>query len=388
MKLPSWPKFDDDLIAASSRVLETGKVNYWTGNDGREFEREFAGYLGCRHAVALANGTVALDLALHVLGIGAGDEVIVTPRSFLASVSCVPLCGARPVFADVEPDGGNLTADTIAKVVTPKTKAVILVHLAGWPCEMDEIMQLARECRFHVIEDCAQAHGARYRGRRVGGIGDVGAWSFCQDKIITTGGEGGMLTTDDPDLWRRAWSFKDHGKDFDTVYHREHPQGFRWLHESFGTNWRLTEMQSAIGRVALAKLPGWLEVRQRNAKAYAETFARIPALRVIEPPAHSEHAYYRYFVYVRPEALKSSWDRDRIVQELCQRGVPGHVGTCSEIYLEKAFDGNGLRPETRLPVAKRLGEESLMFPVHPELSVEHVGWICGVMREVMMEAQR
>jgi dTDP-4-amino-4,6-dideoxygalactose transaminase len=197
-----WPSFSQQEIDAVSQVLRTNKVNYWTGQEGRKFEKEFADFTDCQHAVAVANGTLALDLALKTLDIGIGDEVIVTPRTFIASISSIVNTGATPIFADVELDSQNISAHTIRQVLTEKTKAIICVHLAGWPCEMDDIMTLAKQHSLYVIEDCAQAHGAKYKGRSVGSIGHIGAWSFCQDKIMTTGGEGGMLTTNDETLWQ------------------------------------------------------------------------------------------------------------------------------------------------------------------------------------------
>jgi dTDP-4-amino-4,6-dideoxygalactose transaminase len=384
----TWPYFAEDEIEAAVRVLRSGKVNYWTGQEGRLFEQEFAQFAGCRYAVALANGSVALELALLALGIGEGDEVVVTSRTFVASASSVVLVGAKSIFADVDPDSGNITAETVRAVLTPRTKAIIAVHLGGWPCEMDELMQLAREHDLWVIEDCAQAHGATYKGRPVGSLGHVAAWSFCQDKIMTTGGEGGMLTTNDERIWEKAWSYKDHGKSYEAVYHRQHPPGFRWLHESFGTNWRMTELQAAIGRVVLRKVPEWVATRRRYAQILTERFQQLAALRVTVPPAHIQHAYYRYYVYVRPERLKPDWSRDRIMVELNQLGIPCTVGSCSEVYLEKSFQKAGLSPSRRLPVAKVLGDTALAFPVHPTLSEEDVQEIAAAVDKVMFTASR
>jgi sugar O-acyltransferase (sialic acid O-acetyltransferase NeuD family) len=365
-----WPSFAEDEIEAALAVLRSGKVNYWTGDEGRQFEAEFAAATGCRYAVALANGTLALELALYALGIGPGDEVIVPSRTFIASASCVVTRGATPVIADVDRVSQNLTSETVRAVISPRTKAIIAVHLAGWPCEMDALMQLAQQHQLKVIEDCAQAVGATYRGRPVGCLGDVAAFSFCQDKIITTGGEGGMLTTNDESLWERAWSFKDHGKSWDAVHHRQHSGVFKWLHESFGSNYRLTEMQSAMGRVALRKLPASVRQRQRNARLLNESLAQIPALRLTIPPAGISHSYYKYYAFLRPERLNAGWSRDRIVRELQQAGIPCGSGCCSEIYLEEAFQRAGVGPAHRLPVARELGESSLMFLVHPTLSEE------------------
>lgn len=383
----SWPSFDQDEIEATAAVLRSGKVNYWTGQEGREFENEYAEATGRKHAIALANGTLALELALYVLDIGPGDEVITTSRTFIASASCAVMRGARPVVADVDPDSQNVTAETLERVITAKTKVIIAVHLAGWPCNMDAIMELAERHGIIVIEDCAQAHGATYKGRPIGSIGHMAAFSFCQDKILTTGGEGGMLVLDDEALWKKAWAFKDHGKSFDAVYNREHAPGFRWLHESFGTNWRLTEMQSAIGRLQLRKLPEWTAARRRNAAILTECFSRISALRVTEPAAEIGHAYYKYYVFVEPKQLNEGWTRDRLVEALNAEGIPCFTGSCSEIYLEKAFPTEW-RPAEPLPVARELGETSLMFLVHPTLTEADMLDTCRAMEKVMRVAQR
>lgn len=381
-----WPAFTQEEADAVSRVLLSNKVNYWTGTECREFEREFAAWAGTRHAVALANGTLALDVALKALGIGSGDEVVVTSRTFIASISCVVNAGATPVFADVEADSGNVSAATIVKVLTPRTRAIICVHLAGWPCDMDAIMALADAHGLKVIEDCAQAHGARYKGRSVGSIGHVGAWSFCQDKIMTTGGEGGMVTTNDEALWRAMWGFKDHGKSYAAVYEREHAPGFRWLHESFGTNWRMLEMQAVIGRIQLQRMADWTATRTRHAEQIAAVCRGIAALRVPEVPAGGQHAHYKCYVYVRPEKLAAGWNRDRIVAAINALGVPCYQGSCSEVYLEKAFDDTGWRPEPGLPIARELGETSLMFLVHPTLTQAEVDKTCAALTQVLGQA--
>jgi dTDP-4-amino-4,6-dideoxygalactose transaminase len=406
----SWPCFTPEEAAAVQSVLLSNRVNYWTGNECRDFEREFAAWAGVPYALALANGTLALEVAIKALGIGPSDEVVVTPRTFIASVSCVVSAGARPVFAEIDSNSGNITAETIAAVLTPRTKAVICVHLAGWPCDMDPIMALAAQRGLKIIEDCAQAHGARYKGRSVGTIGHVGVWSFCQDKIMTTGGEGGMVTCKDESLWRAMWAYKDHGKSYAAVYECEHPPGFRWLHESFGSNWRMLEMQAAIGRIQLRRMPGWTAARAANAMAIREALlpfageggvVRIPQLhcdtcpergkheaRVGERDSFSgcQHAFYKFYAYVRPEALAPGWSRDRILSEINALGVPAYVGSCSEVYLEKAFDYTGWRPKERLPMAKELGETSLMFLVHPTLTTAEIHKTKVVLSEVLTAA--
>jgi dTDP-4-amino-4,6-dideoxygalactose transaminase len=382
-----WPSFSVEEANAVRDVVLSNKVNYWTGQEGREFEKEFAEWSGSKYAVALSNGTLALDLALKALGITEGDEIIVTPRTFLASVSSVVTAGAIPVFADVDLNSQNIEAAEIEKVLSNKTKAVIVVHLAGMPADMDSIMALSKKHNFFVIEDCAQAHGAKYKGQPVGSIGHIGAWSFCQDKIMTTGGEGGMVTTNDESLWKRMWSYKDHGKSWDAIYNKEHPPGFRWLHESFGTNWRMTEMQAAIGRIQLQKMPEWTSKRQKNGESIDSVIGDFSVVRTVIVPKYIENAEYKHYLFVETQYLKDDWSRDRIVEEITIRGVPCFQGSCSEVYLEKAFDGTGWRPKNRLVNAKELGETSLMFLVHPTLTQEEIDKTCKVIAEVFKDAQ-
>ncbi|QIA64423.1 aminotransferase [Vibrio astriarenae] len=382
-----WPSFTQEEADAVSRTLLSNKVNYWTGTECREFEKEFAAWTKSKYAIALGNGTLALDLALKALGVTEGDEVITTPRTFLASASSIVTSGASPVFADVDLNSQAITAESISSVLTPKTKAVIVVHLAGMAADMDTIMELSDKHGFYVIEDCAQAHGAKYKGKSVGTIGHIGAWSFCQDKIMTTGGEGGMVTTNDKQLWSKMWSYKDHGKSFDAIYNREHPPGFRWLHESFGTNWRMTELQAVIGRVQLTRMEEWTEKRQSNAAQIDSAVEDLKVVRRVEVPEHIEHAEYKHYLFVEPKYLADGWTRDRIVESITKRGVPAFQGSCSEVYLEKAFDDTPWRPKERLNNAVRLGETSLMFLVHPTLTDNEIAISCQVIREVLLEAQ-
>jgi len=380
-----WPSFTQAEADAVSKVLLSNKVNYWTGQECREFEKEFAQFAGTDYAVAVANGTVALDLALKALGIGQGDDVIVTPRTFLASASSIVTAGANPVFADVELDSQNISRRSIEAVLTPKTKAIICVHLAGWMCDMDPIMQLAEEKGLYVIEDCAQAHGAMYKGKSAGSIGHIGAWSFCQDKIMTTGGEGGMVTTNDEALWKKMWSYKDHGKNFDSVYNTQHPPGFRWLHDSFGTNWRMMEMQAVIGRLQLKQMPEWTAKRLENMHKIQSAFAHSPYFTVAQPSDDYVHAAYKCYVQVNNDALPEGWSRDRIMAEINALGVPCFSGSCSEVYLEKAFEHTPWRPEQRLHNAQALGESSLMFLVHPTLSEQSMQKTVAAIQTVMAD---
>jgi len=390
----SWPSFTVEEADAVKQVVLSNKVNYWTGQECREFEKEFAVWANTEFSVAVGNGTLALDLALLALGVGKGnggfdsDEVITTPRTFLASASSIVTSGAAPVFADVDLNSQNITAESIEAVLTPNTKAVIVVHLAGMPAEMDDIMALSKKHGFFVIEDCAQAHGAKYKGKPVGSIGHIGAWSFCQDKIMTTGGEGGMVTTNDKALWSKMWSYKDHGKSWDAIYNTEHAPGFRWVHDSFGTNWRITEMQAAIGRIQLKRMADWTHKRNVNAALIDDAVKDIELVRLTNKSGYIVHAEYKHYMFVRPEKLADGWTRDRIVEEISCAGVPAFQGSCSEVYLEKAFDNTPWRPDKRLPNAVELGETSLMFLVHPTLTQENMNTACDVISMVLTKASK
>jgi dTDP-4-amino-4,6-dideoxygalactose transaminase len=375
-----WPLFTQEEANRVSEVLLSNKVNYWTGSECREFEKEFSAWSNTQYSVALGNGTLALDVAFKALNIGDGDEVIVTSRTFIASISSIVNSGATPIFTDVDLDSQNITVESIRSVITNKTKAIVCVHLAGWPCDMDEIMIIANEYDLYVIEDCAQAHGAKYKGKPVGSIGHIGCWSFCQDKIMTTGGEGGMAATNDESLWRNMWAYKDHGKSYEAVYEREHPEGFRWLHESFGTNWRMTEIQAVIGRIQLKRMPDWHRNRLSNANSIWNAAKQCKGLRVPTIPNHIEHAAYKCYVFVKGGVEL----RDKMMMEINEKGVPCYSGSCSEVYLEKAFDNTGFRPKERLPVARELGETSLMFLVHPTLTEEEIQKTCDVLIEVAL----
>lgn len=384
--LPPWPVFSEDEQQAVVDVLRSGKVNYWTGDACKQFEAEYAQALGVSHTISVANGTLSLELLLRAFGVSPGDEVITTPRTFMASASAVRMCGATPTFADVDADSGNITAESIARAITPRTKAIIPVHLGGWPCEMTAIMDLADAHGLKVIEDCAQAHHATYRGRQIGSIGHAGSFSFCQDKILTTGGEGGLISTSDEALWRDCWALNQHGKSYEAVHEREHAPGYRWVVESTGTNARMTEMQAAIGRLILAKLPGWSAKRATNAEALHEAFAGFESVRVPRVPAHMTHANYKFYAYVQPEALAEGWDRDRVMAAINAEGIPCYSGSCSEIYLEKALAD--VRPAEPLPVAKALGETSLMMLVHPTLRTKDMADMADAVRKVLTHATR
>ena len=372
-----WPSFTLEESKAVEKVLLSNKVNYWTGNECREFEKEFAAWTNTKYAVALANGTLALESAFKSLNIGKNDEVIVTSRSYIASISSIINAGATPIFVDVDLSSQNITPDSISSSITNKTKAIVCVHLAGWPCEMDEILSIAKHHNLFIIEDCAQAHGAIYKGKPVGSFGHIGCWSFCQDKIMTTGGEGGMITTNDENIWRKVWAYKDNGKSYEAVYRRKHPKGYKWIHDSFGSNWRMTEMQAAIGRIQLKKMSDWHKTRLDNANKIWNAAKKNKIFRVPDLPGHIEHGAYKCYFFVKG----SQNLRDLVITKLNDEGLPCYTGSCSEVYLEKAFENTNFIPKIRLKNAKKLGETSLMFLVHPTLTKEEIEKTCQLIFE-------
>lgn len=371
-----WPSFSSEESDAISEILLSNKVNYWTGNIGKKFEKEFAEYTDTKYGIAVFNGTVAIDLAFNAIDLNRGDEVIVTPKTFIASASSIALAGAKPVFADIDLNSQNITAETIKPHITDNTKAIICVHLAGWPCEMDEILDLAAEHNLYVIEDCAQAHGAKYKGKSVGSFGDIGCWSFCQDKIMTTGGEGGMVTTNSEKLWNKMWSYKDHGKSWDTVYKKNHPPGFRWLHESYGTNFRMTEIQAKIGSIQLKKLEEWNKKRNSNMKEIYDSIRDFNYIRIPDVPNYIRHAAYKCYFFIE------NGKRDEILNHLNNKGLPAMVGSCSEVYREKAFSELKVQRQKN---AKELTDTSLSLFVHPTLTKEEVKKICTILKEVLSQ---
>lgn len=387
-QISPWPSFSIQEIEAARKVLTSGKVNAWTGSETSYFQDEFSAYCNTKYSIALANGSLALSASYLALGVGPGDEIITTPRTFIATASSAVLLGAKVVFADVDPDSGSITADTIEPLITPRTKAIVVVHLGGWPADMEPICDLARSYNIAIVEDCAQAHGARIHGQSVGTFGDIGAWSFCQDKIMTTAGEGGMVTTSRSDLWDLIWSFKDHGKSYETVFSSTHKPGFRWLHSRFGSNFRLTEIQSSIGRIQLELLPEWTSLRTRNALQFADAFADLSLVRVPLPSLGLTHAWYKFYAYIKPKALANGWSRDRIIHEISETGYPAFSGSCSEIYLEKCFVDSDMSLANRLPIARQLGETSLMLLVHPTITPQQMSNYIHTVKQVLLRASR
>nr|WP_322755900.1 MULTISPECIES: DegT/DnrJ/EryC1/StrS aminotransferase family protein [unclassified Frankia] len=392
---PSWPVFRPDEIAAVTATMRRGEVTYWTGREGRRFEREFADAVGACHGLAVANGTVALEIALRVVGIGPGDEVVVPARSAIALVSCVAALGARPVFADVDGESQTITVDCVRRVLTERTRAVVAVHLAGWPVDVDALRDLAATHGLVVIEDCTQAHGATLRGRPVGTLGDISVWSFGCDSILSTAGEGGMVTTDDAAYYRAAWSYTDHGRRFTVMDAGPGPDpddlagydrcGPGIVHDSFGTNARMHELAAAVGRTGLAHLPEMVERRRDNAMLLALRLRDVAALRLPAPPPHVGHAYYRWYAFVRADLLGGGWSRDRVVAAVRAEGIPCFAGCRGEVYQEAAVPQRW-QPAAPLPVAGELGRTAIALLVHPTLDPSDISDASDALIKVMSVA--
>jgi dTDP-4-amino-4,6-dideoxygalactose transaminase len=387
-KIKSWPFYEEDEIMAVQKVLLSGRVNYKTGTEGKLFEEEYAKTCDSEYALAVTNGTAALELALVAIGVTNGDEVIVPARTFIATASAVVKCGATPIVADIECNSQNMSLQTIGRLITPRTKAIIPVHLAGWPVDMDPIIELAKQKNIYVIEDCAQAHGAKYKNRSVGSIGDIGCFSFCQDKIISTGGEGGLVITNDPDLYKCMWSMRDHGLDYNKAKNLQSGIGFKWLIDSFSTNLRMTEMQSAIGRCQLLKLDNWVAKRQANANMYTSAIRDLPIWTNICPPDTNIHSYYKYNILLNQEALSTKWNRNKIIEELGKKGIESRVGACPDIANEAAFQNARLDTQNPRPNAAAIADFTLMLPVHPTLTEANISYIAENLRNTLKLASK
>jgi dTDP-4-amino-4,6-dideoxygalactose transaminase len=364
-------------INTVANILKKNETNYWTGKYVKKFEKEFSSYFGNKYSVAVSNGSVALEIAIRSLNLKKGDEVIVTPRSFVISASCVLNLDLKPIFADVDKNG-NLNIHTIKKVFSNKVRAIIIVHLNGLPCDLDEILNFKKEKNIFLIEDCSQAHGAKYKKKFVGSFGDISAWSFCQDKIISTGGEGGMIATNNEKLWQSCWSFKDHGKNFNSCFHKKHKVGFKWLHDFYGSNYRMTEIQAAIGREQLKSLNQQIKKRNLIANLYLSelkdyyekySFFKKPNFKCVSCPFNKSkkkcnqcrHAFYRLNFFIN----KSKINQTKFLKEMEKKKISCGIGSCPEIYREKIFRKLDLAPKKRLVNAKLLGETSITFPINP-----------------------
>lgn len=385
----NWPYFEQDAIDSVCDVLRSGKINRWTGSLNTQFESKICESVNCKYAIAVANGSLALELAFRAIGIKANDEVIVPCRTFVASASAAAVLGAKISVVDIDINTQNILPEAAENAVNENTKAIVAVHLAGMPCDMDKICAIAKKHNLYVIEDCAQAHGAIYKGKPVGSMGDIAAFSYCQDKIITTGGEGGAVTTNNENLWRKMWEYKDHGKSYGEVFSPAQKKGFRWLAESFGTNFRMTEMQAALGIYGYKNLENWVKIRNQNASIYNSVLSKFDCIRLENIPENTRHAKYKHYCFVEPSRLKNGWSRDRIIDEISKSGIPCHSGACPNISAEKCFVKKGWnKGESELKNAYKLGQTSLMFLVHPTIKQCDLYQATKVIENVLKSAQK
>jgi len=352
--LASWPQFDDKAIKAVEAVLRSGKVNYWTGPQGMAFEKAFAVWQGSRYAVSVATGTAALHVALTALGIGPGDEVIVPSYTFIASSFSVVQAGAIPRFADVNIDDHCISVESAEKLVNKRTKAIMAVHLYGNICNMDKINAFAAKHRLYVIEDNAEAYGGSYKGKKTGTLGHIAACSFCQNKTFTTGGEGGMVTTDDEDLAWNARSFRDHGYDVkERLNLLELEQKLPYIHSVVGWNYRMTEMQSALGLAELERIDTWnLPRRRRNARIIMDAVRDLPQVkcRPIDTPQRRNGWYVMAFSL---DIDNMSCDIAQFVAAAGAEGAPCWKVFWPQCHTEAAFTQHNAFGKSGFPFTSR-----------------------------------
>jgi dTDP-4-amino-4,6-dideoxygalactose transaminase len=407
--LPHWPWFDEATIRAAAEPLRNGKVNYWTGELGHEFERKFAEWCGAGHCISTTNGTSALHTALAGLEIGPGDEVIVPSYTFIATSFCVIQSGAIPIFADVRKEDHCIDPEDVASKIGERTKAVIPVHLYGNVCEMGELMEVAEAHDLRVIEDCAQAHGAEYHGRRVGTIGDAGCFSFCQNKTFTTGGEGGAVTTDDEDLAWHCRSFRDHGYDVEKRLSLLEAEGtLPYIHSRVGYNYRMTEIQSAIGLAELGKIDTWnLPRRRRNGALLIKELAECEEVMTL--PVHGEEKVNGFYVFpVVLDLDRLSVDKKRVLEAMTAEGLPVWREFWPQCYRERAFlehggfgrarfpfesqeytDPGSVRYEdVQCPNAAWLEDRTFIVHCYPTLEDRHIRLIAAGIKKVLAHFRR
>ena len=357
------PLIGDEEINAVIEVLKSGMLAH--GKEVEAFEREFAGYLGAKHGIAVTNGTAALDVALKALKIGPGDEVITSPFTFIASVNSILFQGAKPVFADIDPKTFNLDPNEVLERINEKTKAIIVVHLYGQPADMKAFSEIAEDHKLYLVEDCAQAHGAEFDGRKVGTFGDIAAFSFYPTKNMTTG-EGGMVVTNDDELAEKARLIRNHG------------QTKKYLHEELGYNLRMTNIAAAIGRVQLRKLDEWNEKRIENAKLLTDGIKRIGGLTPPYVDPRVKHVFHQYVIRVEDEFPMS---RDELAQKLREKGVGTGIHYPMPVHHQPFYQKLGY-PEEICQNAVEASKRVLSLPVHPSVSREDVEYILQTLEEL------
>lgn len=366
---PKWPTYSSSEIKKVKEILNSGKVNYWTGDNCNNFENKFAKHFNKKFGISVATGSIALDLAIKSLNLKKNDQVLVTPRSYIASASCVISQNLMPIFVDIDLNSQNILYEDLKKKITRNTKAIILVHLAGYPCDMDKIVKICKKYKIKIIEDCSQAHGAKYNSKFVGSFGDIAIWSFCNDKIMSTGGEGGMLLTNNYQYYKKIFALKDCGKNIDKIKKNTFKPKFQWIHDSIGNNFRMTEMQAAIGIIQLRNLNKWVKKRNSFSLKINKVLSKFSYIRTTKIPSNIFHSFYRCYFFLNKKIIKNKFTREALIKTLKKYNIDCNVGSCPEIYLEGAF--KKIKNVKRLKNAKILGETSVALFVNHNFNKIH-----------------
>ena len=369
-----WPSFTSKEINQVSLILKSGKVNYWTGKYCKIFEKNFSNYHKIKYSVTVNSGTSALECAIKSLNLKQGSEIITTPRSYYTSASSIINCGMKPKFSDISIDSQNLDPIKLEKSINKKTKAIICVHLSGYPCDMNRILKIAKENKIYVIEDCSQAHGASILNKKVGSFGDISAWSFCQDKIISTGGEGGMVATNKLTLYKKVLSIKDNGRNYEKIKRISYSGSFNYIHDFIGSNYRMTEIQAIIGISQLKRLDQMILRRNSNAKVFNNYFHDLDNIFLLLQNSKNTNAYYRYYLFV-----KKSKNQKILINKIRSKGIECIAGSCPEIYLEKYFKNNFKVKE--MFGAKYLATRSVCLKVDQTLDIKIIHQQAKIIRK-------
>lgn len=383
----NWPFYSNKIANSVKNTIKSGKVNYWTGNLCSKFEKNFSKFINIKYSCSISNASVGLEMALNALDIKKNDEVIVPSRTYITSASAILRVNAKPIFADIEKNSLNIDINSIKKNINRNTKAIICVHLAGYPCDMKNILKIAKKNNLKVIEDCSQAHGAMIKNRSVGSFGDISVWSFCNDKIISTGGEGGMIACNNKTIYKKIWSIKDCGRSYDKIRKKTTKVGYRWLYDSIGTNFRMTEMQAAIGIIQLKELKSYLIKRNKNAKILYNALKNINFIEFQNVDKKLYHAYYRFSILINNTKIKKNHSRDTILKQLINNKIPATVGVCPELYKEKVFHKFRKKHFDRY-YAKEVGKNIICFSVDPSISEQNMQSISHKIKRIMKNCEK
>ena len=371
-----WPFYDINIQKKIIKILRSGKTNYLIGKEGILFEKNFSKFYKIKYSNVVANASLGLELSLLSLNLVKGDEVIVTPRSYHSSVSCVIRVGLKPVFADIDRNSMNICPESIIKNISRKTKAIICVHLYGMPCDMNKIKKISKEFNLKIIEDCSQAHGSKIGNKYVGSFSDISVFSYCQDKIISTGGEGGMIATNNKKLNDRIWSLKEIGKNKEKFFKiNSLSNDFPYVHDTIGTNARITEIQSCIGNYQLKQLKSYIRARNENAKIFFNKLKNCKHLIIPNHNSQITHSYYRYTVIISNEKLS----RSILMKNLKKKGVACTVGGCPTIYNEKYFVEKFNVNIKNYPNAEYLKNRTLSFLVDQTISKKEINKVSSIL---------